>query len=347
MNASAPAAVRIGIPPELIAELHDLNPWWTDAPAVPIPDTRRHLVARVRRRLDTEIAPIVAVRGPRQVGKTTIQLQIIADLLNEGVPPTSIMRIQFDQLASTARLVDPILRITNWFEHNIATDRFNALARQGRKAYLFLDEVQNLDNWSAQLKFLVDTFAVKVLVTGSSALRIERGKDSLAGRIHTVEAGTLSLTEIGEFRHMDSPQPFLPDNGLGQLQYKDFWQGLAEHGRSHSTFRDEAFRHFSERGGYPMPHTRIQADWPLLSDQLNETVIQRVIQHDLRLGSRGRRRDASLLEELFRLACRYAGQAPSYDLLAKEAGLSLSDHGRHLKGSETTSSFSPTPCCST
>ena len=181
MNASAPAAVRIGIPPELIAELHDLNPWWTDAPAVPIPDTRRHLVARVRRRLDTEIAPIVAVRGPRQVGKTTIQLQIIADLLNEGVPPTSIMRIQFDQLASTARLVDPILRITNWFEHNIATDRFNALARQGRKAYLFLDEVQNLDNWSAQLKFLVDTFAVKVLVTGSSALRIERGKDSLAG----------------------------------------------------------------------------------------------------------------------------------------------------------------------
>ena len=325
MNASAPAAVQIGIPLDLIAELYDLNPWWTDVPAVPIPDTRRHLVARVRRRLDTEIAPIVAVRGPRQVGKTTIQLQIIADLLDEGVPPTSIMRVQFDQLASTVRLVNPILRIANWFEHNIATDRFNALARRGHKAYLFLDEVQNLDNWSAQLKFLVDTFAVKVLVTGSSALRIERGRDSLAGRIHTVEAGTLSLTEIGEFRQMDSPQPFLPDNGLGQLQHKDFWQGLAEHGRSHAKFRDEAFRHFSERGGYPLPHTRTQADWPLLSNQLNETVIQRVIQHDLRLGSRGRSRDASLLEELFRLACRYAGQAPSYDLLAKEAGLSLND----------------------
>ena len=323
VNTSVPTVVRIGIPLDLKADLHDLNPWWTGAPAVPIPDTRRHLVARVRRRLDTEIAPIVAVRGPRQVGKTTIQSQIIADLLDEGVPPTSIMRVQFDQLASTAGLVDPILRIANWFEHNITTDRFNALARQGHKAYLFLDEVQNLDNWSNQLKFLVDTFAVKVLVTGSSALRIERGKDSLAGRIHTVEAGTLSLTEIGELRHLNHPDPFLPDNGLGHLSHVGFWQELAEHGRRNAEFRDQAFRHFSERGGYPLTHTT-QADWPLLSDQLNETVIQRVIRHDLRLGSRGRRRDASLLEELFRLACRYAGQAPSYDLLAQEAGLSLS-----------------------
>ena len=287
------------------------------------PPTRRHLAARVRRRLDADIAPIVTVRGPRQVGKTTIQLQLIADLLDEGVPPTSILRVQFDELASTDRLIDPILRIAYWFEENIATDRFNALDWQGRKAWLFLDEVQNLDNWSAQLKFLVDTVGVKVLVTASSSLRIESGKDSLAGRIHTLEAGTLSLTEIGKFRRLDHPDPFLPDSGLGHLQHKEFWQELAEHGRSHSGFRDQAFRHFSDRGGYPMAHNRAEVDWPLLSDQLNETVIQRVIQHDLRFGNRGRRRDAFLLEELFRLACRYAGLTPSYDLLADEARLSM------------------------
>lgn len=39
-------------------------------------------------------------------------------------------------------------------------------------------------------------------------------------------------------------------------------------------------------------------------------MIKRVIQHDLRLGERGRKRDPHLLEEVFRLACRYAGQAP-------------------------------------
>ena len=329
MNTSAPAAALTVLPPELIADLHRLNPWWTNQPAARVPLTHRHLAARVRRRLDVDIAPIVAVRGPRQVGKTTIQLQLIADLLDEGMLPTSILRVQFDELASTDRLIDPILRIAYWFEENIAPDRFNALDRQGRKAYLFLDEVQNLDNWSAQLKFLVDTVGVKVLVTASSALRIESGKDSLAGRIHTLEAGTLSLTEIGRFHRLDPPDPFLPDSGLGHLLHKEFWQELAEHGRRHSAFRGQTFRHFSERGGYPMAHNRAEVDWPLLSDQLNETVIQRVIQHDLRLGNRGRRRDAFLLEELFRLACRYAGLTPSYDLLADEARLSMgADVGR-------------------
>ena len=49
------------------------------------PTTRRHLVAQMRRRLDANIAPIIVVRGPRQIGKTTAQFQIIQDLLDEGV----------------------------------------------------------------------------------------------------------------------------------------------------------------------------------------------------------------------------------------------------------------------
>jgi predicted AAA+ superfamily ATPase len=55
-----------------------------------------------------------------------------------------------------------------------------------------------------------------------------------------------------------------------------------------------------------------------LADQLNETVIRRVIQHDLRMGERGRRRDPQLLEEVFRLACRYAGQAPGQAVYVSE-----------------------------
>jgi predicted AAA+ superfamily ATPase len=76
---------------------------------------------------------------------------------------------------------------------------------------------------------------------------------------------------------------------------------------------------FSERGGYPLAHLRADAPWEQLADQLNETVIKRVIQHDLRLGERGRKRDPALLEELFRLCCRYAGQAPTIQTLGREA----------------------------
>lgn len=323
MNRQNSLYVAGDLAPELVADLHRFNPWWEGADMPPQPPMRRHLVAQVRRRLDAEIAPIVVVRGPRQVGKTTAQLQIIADLLEEGVSPTSILRVQFDELETVKGITEPILRVAEWFERNITEERFNTLARNGQKAYLFFDEVQNLDGWSVQLKSLVDNIAVKVVVTGSSALRIEMGRDSLAGRISQVEAGVLSLTEIGALRGLDNTQPFLADNGLGGLLENDFWNDLASYGQINRVFRDETFRHFSERGGYPVVHNHKDVDWALLADQLNDTVIKRVIQHDLRVGERGRQRDAQLLEELFRLACRYAGQTPTVALLAEEARLSL------------------------
>ena len=309
--------------PEFVRALRRLNPWWEGDPMPPQPHTRRHLVAQIRRRLDAELAPIVAVRGPRQVGKSTAQLHVIADLLAEGVPPTSILRVPFDELPALKTTEQPILDVADWFEREIIEKHFNALAQEGQKAYLFFDEVQNLQAWAPQLKFLADNTAVKVVVTGSSALRIERGRDSLAGRISTVEAGVLSLTEIGALRALGPPQPFLPDNGLSFLLDKGFWQELRVHGEKHVAFRKEAFRYFSERGGYPIVHKQQDVAWALLADQLNETVIKRVIQHDLRVGDRGRKRDAQLLEELFRLTCRYAGQTPTVSTLADEARQSL------------------------
>ena len=178
------------LPPQLIADLRRFNPWWEGDLMPPQPRTRRHLVAQIRRRLDAEIAPIIVVRGPRQVGKTTAQFQIIADLLDEGVSPTSILRVQFDELELLQGIEEPILRISDWFEREITGARFNALARDGQKAYLFFDEIQNLDGWHAQLKSLVDHASVKVVVTGSFELEIERGWYSLAGRTNTIDVGS-------------------------------------------------------------------------------------------------------------------------------------------------------------
>ena len=323
MSKRALPFIDYELSPEFVRVLRRLNPWWEGNPMPPQPHTRRHLVAQIRHRLDEEIAPMVAVRGPRQVGKSTAQLHVIADLIEEGVSPKSILRVPFDELPALKTTQQPILDVADWFERQIIKKHLNALAQDGQKAYLFFDEVQNLQAWAPQLKFLVDNTAVKVVVTGSSALRIERGRDSLAGRISTVEAGVLSLTEIGALRALGPPQPFLPDNGLSFLIDKGFWQELRAHGEEHTAFRNEAFRHFSERGGYPIVHKQKDVGWPLLADQLNETVIKRVIQHDLRLGDRGRKRDAQLLEELFRLACRYAGQTPTISTLADEARQSL------------------------
>jgi len=53
-----------------------------------------------------------------------------------------------------------------------------------------------------------------------------------------------------------------------------------------------------------------------MADQLNETIIRRVIQHDSRMGEK--HRDEQLLEEVFRLSCRYIGQTPQITLFIDE-----------------------------
>jgi predicted AAA+ superfamily ATPase len=307
-----------GIDFNTIAALHQMNPWWKGNAMEQLPPTRRHLVKQIEKRFQYKLAPITVVRGSRQIGKTTACLQVISDLLNKGIPPQNILRIQFDDIESFRIGQDPVLALVNWYQENILKDTLNNVAARGAICYLFFDEIQNLDDWSTQLKFLVDNNTVTSVVTGSSALRIELGRDSLAGRINTIEVGTLSLTEIGRIRELNTPAPFLPDNGVARLKQKSFWEDLVKYGHANQDFIDEAFEAFSERGAYPIAHLRANAPWELVADQLNETVIKRVIQHDLRLGEKGRKRDPQLLEELFRLCCRYAGQSPSIGKLTQE-----------------------------
>lgn len=313
-----------GLKDDLLSDLRRMNPWWEGQPARPSPPTRRHLVRQIQRRLDAKIAPIVVVRGPRQIGKSTAQMQVLEDLLNSGVNPLHVFRVQFDDLRAIDSLgQEPILRLIDWYERDFLGVTLNRLAQEGGEVRLFLDEVQNLPDWDVQLKALVDSTMVRVVVTGSSALRIERGRDSLAGRISTLEAGTLSLTEIASFRGIPLGDPLLVDNGTESLGRQTTWEALRDMGRARATARDQAFEAFSLRGGYPLVHQRAEVDWSILADQLNETVIRRVIEHDLRVGEVGRKRDAKLLEELFRLACRYAGQAPGVSLLVREAQRAL------------------------
>lgn len=306
------------IPGDLELTLRRMNPWWSGQPLQQLPPHRRHLVGQIQRRIEQRLAPIVVVRGARQIGKTTSQLQVLEELLAGGIPPDHILRVQCDELPTLASLREPILRLVDWFERAVLGSTLNEAAQRGERTFLFFDEVQNLKDWAPQLKSLVDHSTTQVLVTGSSALRIEHGRDSLAGRITTINAGVLSLTEIAAIRGIPLGAPYLADNGLAPLATIEFWKDLSAYGRARTAPRDEAFAHFSERGGYPLVHNRANVEWSFLADQLNENVIQRVIQHDLRVGDRGRKRDAALLEEVFRLACRYAGQAPALQRLVQE-----------------------------
>lgn len=312
------------LPPSLDTFIREGNPWWEGKPGRLLPPYRRWAFRILDRKLKSGLAPVVVLRGPRQVGKTTLQEQLIeAYLRTEGIDPRRILRVQFDEIPSLRGLPEPVLSVARWYENRILGKTFNEAAAAGEPAFVFLDEVQNLKDWAPQVKALVDHSTVKVVVTGSSSLRIEAGRDSLAGRITTMDLGALLLREIAGLRFSQEFGPFLTDNGLHPLTEPAFWRELARSGAEQREIRDRAFEAFSDRGAYPIAQANPDVPWHEVADQLNETVIQRAIQHDLRMGRRGVRRDQDLLEEVFRLACRYAGQAPGQAVFTQETRQAL------------------------
>jgi predicted AAA+ superfamily ATPase len=306
------------LPFELQENLRSMNPWWNGLPGPEIPRFRRWPYDRLRRLIDHGITPATVLRGPRRVGKTVITRQLIDGLLADGVEASRILYVSFDELPTLRRIKEPVLALARWFEDAVLGSKFNESARQGRRAYLFLDEVQNLDAWAPQLKNLVDNHSVKVLVTGSSSLRIEAGRDSLAGRVTTLDIGPFFLKEIAGLRFGYSEAPFWLEKDIRRLADADFWRELVLHGKRDADVRLRVYSLFSDRGAYPIAHDNPDVGWDELASHLNETVIRRAIQHDLRLGARGQKRDERLLEEVFRLCCRYDGQAPGPSVFVPE-----------------------------
>jgi predicted AAA+ superfamily ATPase len=306
------------LPMELADNLSRLNPHWEGKPGPIIPTMRRWVFSRLFRLLKQGLTPSVVLRGPRRVGKTVLLRQIMEELLRQGIDRSHILYVAFDEIESLAGIKDPVLSIARWYEQRILKCSFNELARTGLIAYVLLDEVQNLSAWAPQVKHLVDNQNVRVLVTGSSSLRIEAGRDSLAGRITTIDIGPLLLREIALLRFGQQFRPLWEENGLDAVAKREFWLEAINRGQREAEGRVKAFSAFSERGGYPVAHERHEAPWAEIADHLNETVIERAIQHDLRMGPRGAKRDEKLLEEVFRLCCRYAGQTPGQSTLVPE-----------------------------
>ena len=75
------------------------NPWWKTGVVNPMmtKNYKRFAFYEAMKRLkETEIRRTVVLTGTRRVGKTTIQYQMIEDLLKSGVAPQKIVFISMD-----------------------------------------------------------------------------------------------------------------------------------------------------------------------------------------------------------------------------------------------------------
>jgi predicted AAA+ superfamily ATPase len=146
-----------------------------------------------------------------------------------------------------------------------------------------------------------------------------------------IELGPLRLAEVAGIRGLRDLPVYAPDAPLEEWKKRDFWLGLIAHGKKHAKLRDEAFRFFSEFGGYPLCHNKAGIDANTLRQQVINEVITKTIQHDPGHRPHAPALDSALIAEVFKIACRYAGRSVLPRRFAEEIQAVLGSPVPHVK----------------
>lgn len=152
---------------------------------------KRSQLSRLQERLSGPRKFMQVLYGPRQVGKTTLVRQLMAD---------------WQGFAHYAAADGEAVWDAYWLNKQWE------LARAQGDALLVIDEIQKIDNWSERVKQLwdEDTWAkrpVKVVLLGSSRMLLQQGlSESMAGRFETTYMPHWSLSEMEQIYQMTPDQ---------------------------------------------------------------------------------------------------------------------------------------------
>ena len=120
---------------------------------------------------------LIAIKGSRGVGKTTLLLQYIK--LHRELDETTLY-VSLDNI---------------YFQANSLLDMVEEFYTNGGK-YLYLDEVHKYENWSTEIKNIYDNYDdLKIVFTSSSVLEINKGDADLSRRAVAYELKGLSFRE--------------------------------------------------------------------------------------------------------------------------------------------------------
>ena len=130
---------------------------------------------------------IQVLAGPRQVGKSTLVDQVLA-------------QVSIPHAIEVADAVDP--KDSDWIHRVWEAARTTMMLRKNEEYLLVIDEVQKIENWSEVVKREWDADShnrvnLKVVLLGSSRLLLKKGlTESLAGRFELIRMPHWSLQEM-------------------------------------------------------------------------------------------------------------------------------------------------------
>ncbi|NOY38659.1 MAG: ATP-binding protein [Chlorobi bacterium] len=172
----------------------------------------------------------LVITGMRQVGKTTLMKQIFSEI---------------DELKIWYDLENPLDQLV--FEEKDFNVIYNRLIREangekGKRLFVFIDEIQNYPEITRIMKYLIDYYGVKFLVTGSSNFYLRNlFPESLSGRKFLYILLPMDFREILYFQNKISLEYVSQPRQLNKIKNNQI-----DHEK-----RIEDYRSFLEFGGFP------------------------------------------------------------------------------------------------
>ncbi len=169
-------------------EKHNFH--WSDGFSYGFPK-KRELFSKLAEELKTR--QIISVTGLRRTGKSTLLKQLVDNLIgSEHVARENILFYSFDEEQPK---LEEIIK-----DYEARTGK--GILKEKNMVYIFLDEIQKLENWQNQVKYYYDNYSnIKFFISGSASLFIKKHvQESLAGRIYEFVLSPLSFREFLVFR---------------------------------------------------------------------------------------------------------------------------------------------------
>ncbi|MFH1916045.1 MAG: ATP-binding protein [Nanoarchaeota archaeon] len=164
-----------------ILELRKQNPWWEHSNRIEedpkIIDYEAAYVKwtpRLKKYIFLDKNVVYSIRGPRQVGKTTLLKIIIRELLQKN-NAINIIYFACDLLKDNVALKDLLDTYLKWVR-----------SQNNDRIHIFLDEISAVNEWQKAIKQFIDLNGnnnLTIILTGSHTLDIKNSTERLPGRV--------------------------------------------------------------------------------------------------------------------------------------------------------------------
>ena len=148
---------------------------------------RPNYVERIMAYVDTPFVKILT--GVRRCGKSTILLMLMEELRKRGVSEEQIISYRFDSMEYADMTAKQMFT------------EIKARLPQGKRSYLFLDEMQEIKGWERVVNSIATDYDADIYVTGSNSRMMSSEIETyLTGRYVSFRIFTLSFAEYLNFK---------------------------------------------------------------------------------------------------------------------------------------------------